>query len=39
MAQAVVFAAENTNTSNSAPVNTVKRWILINIPARSLRPL
>ena len=37
MAQAVVFAAENTNTSNSAPVNTVKRWILINIPARSLR--
>lgn len=37
MAQAVVFAAENTNTSNSVPVNTVKRWILINIPARSLR--
>lgn len=37
MAQAVVFAAENTNTSNSAPVNTVKRWILINIPAHSLR--
>ncbi|WP_346685219.1 L,D-transpeptidase [Megamonas hypermegale] len=37
MAQAVVFAAENTNTSNSAPVNTVKHWILINIPARSLR--
>lgn len=37
MAQVVVFAAENTNTSNSAPVNTVKRWILINIPARSLR--
>ncbi len=37
MAQAVVFAAENTNTSNSAPINTVKRWILINIPARSLR--
>lgn len=36
--QSAVFAAENTATgSTSAPANTVKRWILINIPARSLR--
>lgn len=42
--QSAVFAAENTaanvNTNanaNLSAVNTVKRWILINIPARSLR--
>ena len=42
--QSAVFAAENTaanvNTNanaNLSAANTVKRWILINIPARSLR--
>ncbi|WP_304154509.1 L,D-transpeptidase [Megamonas hypermegale] len=42
--QSAVFAAENTAANvnananaNSPTVNTVKRWILINIPARSLR--
>ena len=42
--QSAVFAAENTaanvNTNANANLlaaNTVKRWILINIPARSLR--
>ncbi len=36
--QGAVFAAENTavNTTNTTG-STVKRWILINIPARSLR--
>ena len=30
------FAAENTNATTTN-TNTVKRWILVNIPARSLR--
>lgn len=38
--QSAVFAAENTAANanaNPSAANTVKRWILINIPARSLR--
>ena len=38
--QSAVFAAENTAANanaNPPAANTVKRWILINIPARSLR--
>lgn len=34
----VAFAADNSsNNTNTTGTNTVKRWVLVNIPARSLR--
>lgn len=33
----VAFAADSSSTATDTSTNTVKRWVLVNIPARSLR--